>query len=97
MVTLEPDPPSLPVEDDALRAVIEFNLKVLLEDLADNRMCYKPNLCVFWLGDDWVFGPYQCAFGREDDSSTRRINDEDLPGKSERRCQLMKSVYAHGT
>ena len=85
------------MKDDALRAVIELNLKVLLEDFTNNRMCHKPDLCVFWSGDDWVFGTYQRAFGRKDDSSTRRINDEDLPEKSERRCQAMKNVYAHGT
>jgi len=85
------------VKDNALCVVIELNLKVLLEDLANNRVCHKPDLCVFWLGDDWVFGPYQRTFGRKDDSRTRGINDEDLPGKSERRCRPMKGIYAHGT
>jgi len=85
------------VKDGALRAVIELDLKVLLEDLTNDRMCHQPDLCVFWFDDDWVFGSYQRAFGRKDDSSTRGINDEDLPEKSEGLRLPMKSAYAHGT
>ena len=85
------------MKDDTLRAVIEFDLKVLLEDLTNDRMCHKPDLCVFRFDNDWVFGPYQRAFGRKDDSSTRGINDEDLPEKSERRYRSVKNVYTHGT
>ena len=85
------------MKDDTLRAVIEFDLKVLLEDLTNDRMCHKPDLCVFRFDNDWVFGPYQRAFGRKDDSSTRGINDEDLPEKSERRYWSVKNVYTHGT
>jgi len=81
------------MKDDALCAVIELDLKVLLEDLANNCVCHKPNLCVFWFGDDRMFGPYQRAFGRKDDSGTRRINDKNLPGESERRYRPKKSKY----
>lgn len=66
------------MKDDTLCAIIELDLKVLLEDLADNCVCYKANLGIFRFGNDWVFGPYQCAFGCEDDSSPRGINQENL-------------------
>ena len=74
------------MKDNAFCVIIEFDLKVLLEDLANNRECHKTNLRVFRFGNDWVVGIYQCAFGRENDSGSRGINDEDLPGKSERLC-----------
>jgi hypothetical protein len=85
------------VKDDTLCAIVELNLKVLLEDLANNCVCDEADLCILWFGNDWVFGLYQRTFGRKDDSSPRRIYDENLSGKSEQRGQSMDNVCVHGT
>lgn len=68
------------MQDDALCAIVELNLKVLFEDLADNCVCHKADLCLFWFGNDGMFRIYQGAFGCEDDSSPRGIDDENLLG-----------------
>ena len=52
------------MENDSLCPVIELNLKVLLEDLANDCMCHKPDLCIFRFDDDRVFRLYERAFGR---------------------------------
>ena len=78
------------MKDDTFCAVVELYLKVLFEDLADDRMCQEADLCVVLFSDDRVFRLYQRALGCEDDSSPRGVDQQDLQRKSERRCRSLK-------
>lgn len=71
------------MKDDTLCAVIELDLKVLLEDPVNNRVRHEAGLCVFWFSDDRVFRLHQRALGREDDTSPRWINKKNLQENSE--------------